>query len=360
MVRPDLRALGGVACVAVLVAQSSRARAEPATPAPAAPVASERIHLVYGAPAECPSAATFHDEVRSRVNGDWEAAPGELARRITISVTRRDDRYVAAIAFTNPAGQAVSRSVAGEKCEDVVNGIALVTALAIESRVEEALQQSEPEAQARTGAPAPNPTPAPAPKVEPTAAARRASAPSAVVEPGRVARSVHVRFGASSVTSTGVGPDAAFGPAFFAAVEFSGPRLGLSGAALWSGLVHTGGVPARFQRLSARADGCPVALGGRALSFEPCAFIELGSLHGQGHSTAQVAGSRGGSSLWAAPGLVARLLGTVEPVVVVLELDAGVPLSRQRFGVVTDGQREPSFKVPVVVFGGALGAGVRL
>jgi hypothetical protein len=359
VVRPDLRALGGVACVAVLVAQSSRARAEPATPAPAAPVASERIHLVYGAPAECPSAATFHDEVRSRVNGDWEAAPGELARRITISVTRRDDRYVAAIAFTNPAGQAVSRSVAGEKCEDVVNGIALVTALAIESRVEEALQQSEPEP-ARTGAPAPNPTPAPAPKVEPRAAARRASAPSAVVEPGRAERPVHVRFGASSVTSTGVGPDAAFGPAFFAAVELSGPRLGLSGAALWSGLVHTGGVPARFQRLSARADGCPAALGGRALSFEPCAFMELGSLHGQGHSTARVAGSRGGSSLWAAPGLLMRVLTRVDPVVLVLELDAGVPLSRQRFGVVTDGQREPSFKVPVVVFGGALGAGVRL
>jgi hypothetical protein len=253
----------------------------------------------------------------------------------------------------------VSRSVAGEKCEDVVNGIALVTALAIESRVEEALQQSEPES-ARTAVPAPSPTPAPAPKVAPKLAPRPASVPSAAAEPGRTEGSVHVRFGASSVTSTGVGPYAAFGPALFAAVEFSGPRLGLSGAALWSGLVHTGGVPARFQRLSARADGCPVALGGRALSFEPCAFMELGSLHGQGHSTAHVGGSRGGSSVWAAPGLLLRVLASVEPVLVVLELDGGAPLSRQRFGVVSDGQREPSFRVPAVVFGAALGAGVRL
>jgi hypothetical protein len=178
--------------------------------------------------------------------------------------------------------------------------------------------------------------------------------------PRRAPDAVHLRFGAASVSSTGVGPDAAFGPALFAAVEFAGPRLGLSAAALWSGVVHTGGVPARFQRLTARADACPLALGARSLSFEPCASMELGSLHGQGNSTAQVLGTKGGSSLWAAPGLVARLLAKVDAVVLVLELDGGVPLSRQRFGVVTDGKAALSFKVPAVVLGGELGVGVRL
>jgi hypothetical protein len=177
--------------------------------------------------------------------------------------------------------------------------------------------------------------------------------------PPRADDRAHFRFGAASVTSTGVGPSAAFGPALFAAVEFAGPRLGLSGSALWSGLVHTGGVPARFQRLSARVDGCPLALGRGALSFEPCVFMELGTLHGHGSSTAEVA-SKGGSSLWVAPGLITRLLGRLDPVVLVLELHGGVPLSRQRFGVVTDDQPQSSFKVPAVVLGGELGVGVRL
>lgn len=330
----------------------------PAEPPPSA--APERITLVYRAPADCPGAGTFHDEVRSRVTGDWEAAPGELARRITVTVTLRDDRYVAAIEFLNPQGEDVTRSVAGNKCEDVVNGIALVTALAIESRVEEALQQSEPApppAAPSAAKTAPVAAPAPSPSGPPVASTRPAAAPH--VAP-RANDSVHLRFGAASVTSTGVGPDAAFGPALFATVEFAGPRLGLSGAALWSGLVHTGGVPAHFQRLTARADGCPVALGNRSLSFEPCAFMELGALRGSGENTTQVVGTKGGSSLWAAPGLIARLLGRLDPVVLLLELDGGVPLSRQRFGVVTGGTAESSFKVPAVVFGGELGAGVRL
>ncbi len=347
----------------MLVVFSSRAAL--AEPPPAVPSTPERIDLVYGAPPECPGAGTFHDEVRARVQGDWEAAPGELARRITISVTRRDEHYVAAIQFMNPQGQDVTRSVAGHKCEDVVNGIALVTALAIESRVEEALQQSEPEP---AGAPEPKTTPVAAvePKTPRAAAPRPApSVPPPASRRGDTTRSrandaVHLRFGAASMTSTGVGPDAAFGPALFATVELAGARLGLSGAALWSGLVHTGGVPARFQRLTARADGCPLALGKPSLSFEPCAFMELGSLHGQGKSTAQVLGTKGGSSLWAAPGLGARLLGELEPVVLVLELDGSVPLARQRFGVVTGGEAASSFKVPALVFGGELGVGIRL
>lgn len=340
-----------------LLAVASRARGAEA----------ERIALEYDAPAECPSAAVFHDEVRSRVNGDWEAAPGEPARRIGVKVARRGERYVAAIEFRNPEGDDVTRSVAGQKCDDVVNGIALVTALAIESRVEEAMAQSEP-------APASEPPAAPGPK--PAASTPRAAAaspagqalpsapvaapaPRAASPAARASRRTHVRFGAASVTSTGVGPDAAFGPELFAVVELSGLRFGVSGTALWSGLVHADGVAARFRRLTVRLDGCPFVIG-RALSFEPCAFAEAGSLHGEGETNARLVNAEGGSSLWAAPGLLARLLGRVDPVVVSLELDGGVPLSRQRFGVVTDGSHESSFKVPPLIFGGDLGVGLRL
>ncbi len=329
----------------------------------------ERIALAYSAPAECPGADTFHDEVRSRVSGDWEARPGETARRIAVTVTRRAERYVASIEFLNPQGEEVTRSVAGQKCDDVVNGIALVTALAIESRVDEAFEQSEPAPEPELN-PAPA-TPAPAPKAAPAppapATPSRPAPPKAhpAARPPRASQSrggntVHVRFGAASATSTGVGPDAAFGPSLFTTVELAGVRLGLSGDALWSGIVHTGGIPARFSRVTGRADGCPLALGGRAFAFEPCAFMELGSLHGEGVSTARLASTAGGSSLWAAPGLLARFVAGIEPVVLILELDGAVPLSNQRFGVVIEQDRSSSFRVPSVVFGGDLGAGIRL
>ena len=329
---------------------AERAQAEPAP--------SEHIELVYQAPAECPADDAFRAEVRGRVTSDWEARPGELARRIAVSVVVRDGRYVAAIEFLNPQGERVTRSVAGKACPDVVNGIALVTALAIQSRVEEALAQSDPEG----SAPPPPPPPEP-PKPE----LPKKAAPSAPVPaPPRPresppARRAHVRLGGAGAVSTGVGPNPTIGPAFFAAIEWDGPRLGVTGTAFWSGSVQAGGVPVRFRRLAARLEGCPGSWGFGNVAFEPCGYFEVGSLRGDGESNPPlVVKPTGGGSLWLAPGAIARLVTSFEPLVIELEASAGVPLVQQQFGVLTGGREESKFDVPLVVLGGALGLGVRL
>lgn len=335
-------------------ASAGRAEAEPALP--------EHIALVYEAPPECPDDGAFRSAVRSRVASDWEAQPGELARRMSVSVARRDDRYLATIDFLNPQGEHVARSVSGSVCADVINAIALVTALAIQARVEEALAQSEPEI-AQTPEP-PAESPAPPPTVKPAAAT--ASPPATQAEkpqnPPAPKPRTHVRFGAAVAVGTGVGPNWALGPALFAALEWNGPRLGLTGTALWSGSVQAGDLPARFRRLAARLEGCPVSWRAGRFGFEPCAFFEFGSLRGDADTTspALLQSPSGGASPWLAPGALARVVTSLDPLVLVLEVNAGVPLVRESFGLRTSQGQDTKFHVDPVVVGGSLGLGVRL
>ena len=319
--------------------------------APGSSSASERILLAYDAPPECPTDEAFRTEVRVRASGDWEARAGELARRITISVVLRGERYVASIEFLNPQGDRLTRSVAGKSCGDVVNGIALVTALAIQSRVEEVLEQSEPD----------SPPSAPVPEPPKPSSAPARPAPPARVERESASRT-HVRFGGAAAVATGVGPVPTVGPALFAAVEWDGPRLGVTGEAFWSDTVETNGVPAHFRRLAARLEGCPLSLPVASLAFEPCAFVEIGSLRGDGEvAPPAVVKEGGGASLWLAPGAAARLIATFEPVLVSLEATARVPVLREEFGVASaDADPLPVYRVPPVAVGGALGLGFRL
>jgi hypothetical protein len=288
--------------------------------------------------------------VQNRVAGDWEAQPGELARRITVSVVSSGDRYFAAIEFLNPQGEKVTRSVAGKSCRDVVNGIALVTALAIQSRIEEAIEQSESESL---------PTAPPKPTVAAPWPATAQAKPVPLVSTSRT----HLRLGGAAVVATGVGPEPTFGPAFFAAVEWDGPRLGLAGELLMSGDVLAEGVWAKFRRLSVRGEGCPWSGAAGILSFEPCALVEVGSLRGDGVlDPPRVIRESGGASLWLAPGALLRLVTRFEPVVLTVDASARFPLLRQEFGVVTAGNPEPFqvYEVPAVAFGGSLGLGIRL
>jgi hypothetical protein len=146
-------------------------------------------------------------------------------------------------------------------------------------------------------------------------------------------------------------------------VEWDGPRLGVAGEAFWSGTVEANGVPAHFRRLAARVEGCPLSLPVASVAFEPCAFLEFGSLRGDGEfAPPAVVKQRGGASLWVAPGAAGRLIVSLEPLIVSLEATARVPVLRQDFGVTIAGSAEPVpvYSVPVVAVGGALGLGIRL
>src|SRR5215831_16197778 len=153
-----------------------------------------------------------------------------MARTIDVTISVGTTRSVARIDFVDDGGRHVSRMVSGETCSDVVAGIALVTALAIESRVPEIVDKSEPAA-SPTGDEMP-PTAAPpaaapkaaVPPVAPAAApeTRRHSPPPAPARP----REYHFDVGVAGALSSGIGPVAAFGGRFIAGLGWRrGPDL---------------------------------------------------------------------------------------------------------------------------------------
>lgn len=350
--------------------------------------AGEKVRLEYRGLSECPDAATLRAAVGRRLAGDWEASPGELARRIDIVVSRVGDGYVATIELLDAQGRRLRRAVRGRDCGDVVNGIALVTALAIEARLDEAVDSSEPVTAAGSAPDSPgdsppnsaqNPMP-PAPSPPAPVGTTPASAPVAVapvassgVPPeGAASASEEAstllawRAGLRAGVLTGIGPQLAPGLSLAGTLELGAARFGLSLVGFSSGRVTEAGVEARFDLLAARIEGCPMAFDvAGPLSLEPCVSFEAGALSGRGYSDPPtVDEGQSGRSPWLAPGGLARLVGSFGQLVVELEGSARFPLIREEFYVLSESEggddlRASVYRVPVTSFGAAAGVGLR-
>jgi hypothetical protein len=308
----------------------------------------EKVRLVYDAPPACPDRAALLEGVRARIGSEWEASEGELARQIDVRVQARNARFVATIEFVDVEGQRVTRSVAGEQCQNVVNGIALVTALAIESRVEEALDQSEPVAPAERAPSPASPAPRAAPRVT------RPSPPAPVPAGG-------LRAGIRGSGVTGVGPELALGAGFFAGIEWGALRFGLALDVVRSPNVERNGIPANYTLGSGRLEAGLGTWFTETIGLDGIAFMEVGSLRAETTvKPPRVTVPDSGSALFLAPGVVARLLAFQDPLFVELELMGRFPLIREEFGV-DNGLPDPpiTYKVRPFSAGAALGAGVR-
>jgi hypothetical protein len=308
----------------------------------------EKVRLVYEAPSGCPDRAALLEGVRARIGSEWEAPEGELSRQIDVRVASRGGRYVATIEFFDVDGQRVTRSVGGEQCQNVVNGIALVTALAIESRVEEALDQSEPVAPPAAAPPTPAPTPRPVPRPAPPPPVNPAPGPWGAW-----------RAGARGSGVTGVGPELSLGAGFFAGLEWGALRFGLAVDMVRSSRIERKGIPANFTLATGRLEGGAGFWPAHALGLEAAAFIEAGSLSAEADLAPRVTIPEEGSAPFVAPGVVARAVTVWAPLLVELEVMARFPLVRERFGVGTDDPDSRVYQVREFAAGAALGAGVR-
>jgi hypothetical protein len=310
----------------------------------------ERTRLEYRAPAECPDAEAFKALIRSRVPADWEAAPGELARRIDVTIARVDDRYVASIEFVDEGGERVAREVSGRVCSDATDGIALVTALAIHAGAADTFDDT-----GHTVAPFPE-----KPPVEPPPERARAATPPAAprVEPAADQPPVGLRVSARAALTTSLGLTAAPGAALGIVYERWNARFGVALQGFWTGQVEARTVPVRFQLLAARLEGCPFVLViARWATVEPCPFADLGAVTGEAfaHPPAVFRGFPG-SALWLSLGGAGRLVGEFGALAIELEALFGVPLPRERFYV--EGGDE-LHRLPGLYGGAAAGIGVR-
>lgn len=343
--RRVLQAARGAAALVALSARLARAEEPPSEPAAAPP--TDKVRLAYRAPPDCPDEVEFSAAVRERLPAGWEAASGELATVFEIDVVPRNERFSATIRFRDARGEPFQRAVEGASCADVVNGIALVTALAIRSRVGGVEEQT-----VAPPAPAPSP-PSPVKPVE------RAAPPAPA--PALAPRRTFFRTGALGLLTTGVGPELAFGGGAFFGAELGSAWLGLTLGGVTSGRVHASSVPSEFRLLLARVDGCPVALRlGAKLAVEPCALLEAGSLRAETfESQPRVTRPGSGSAAWLAPGALLRFVVRFDPVILGLEGFGRFPLFHEEFYVDANGTRDAVYTVPSVTWGGAFAVGLR-
>ncbi len=234
------------------------------------------IRVDYSAPAGCPDEAAFHEQVRGRLSRARLAGPSELVRTMQVTVEQGTDRSVARLEFVDADGRPVRREMAGETCAEVVSGIALVTALAMDAR-------------AHREAPEPSSPTAPPPARAPATETRQQQVPILPPAEPRAPSSggVRVDVGIGLLTTSAVAPTPLYGLGGFVA---AGPRRDARSVRLTLAKldgptvdVADGRGEASFGLIMARLEACPIAWQAtQTLALVPCAAFDAGIVTAKG------------------------------------------------------------------------------
>jgi hypothetical protein len=302
------------------------------------------MRIAYSAPADCPDEGAFVERVRERVTLARFAEPGEMARTFRVTVQAKSKRSVARVEFVDADGQRVSRTIGADTCDEVVNAIALVTALAMDARA-----GGKPLAPESPAGVSPAPTPAPAPT-------RPAPEPDARRGPQRAAR---WDAGSGLDVATAYAPTAAFGLRLFA--EHAPSFFSLRATAMHadSGNVDVDGGSARFRFWGGRLEGCPLRLAlGKQLEAVPCAGLDAGALDAKGLPGSGISSPKRATELWLAAVVVGRVVLEIDRMLLVeAQADARFPVLRHEFYLETPERDVHS--VPAIGVGASLGVGLR-
>ena len=350
--------------------------------------AQDGVNFEYDAPPDCASAAEFRKRVQERLLGSTLEGREQRASIVRVRVEPAARR--ASVEFQDVNGARVTRAVQGDTCDELVTGVALITALAFgaqstaapASNAEVPAQPAQPaqpaktDADAGTGNTAVKAAPRAATPKRPTALrqpksnrprARRSAAPAATeverseesAEEDAPEAPLGWDAGAGGWLSSWLSPTRTLGADLF--VRLGTRRAGWS--ARISGLYGASSVylddrRADFSFLGGRLEGCPLAFDVlSSLAAEACVTAELGSLRGAGRedSALRVGGEQ--SVFWAAAAVVARLRAPVTRFAVLeIQGEFGLPISAHEF-VFEDPEVEV-FRVPSYGGAGRIGLAV--
>jgi hypothetical protein len=295
---------GSVALASTFFAFAPLASAEPSSALP------PPLRVEYTAPGNCPTEADFEARVRARTElARFADEPN--AQSVQVVVRPTGSTYAGHLSIVGRSGHVSDRDVEDTLCSDVVDALALVTALAVDRAAMLALSAAAPSAPTsatpdatpsdvtpvptETANPAPPPAPtysllAPPPPPPPSVP-RHVTAPETDRGPPRPRLRWAASVGASFVTmSGGIVPEAMAGGGAFGEAEprLSGwfvpsARLTLFATENISSKTRT----ASFLLLAARAEVCPVRLGSPDLSLRACAAADSGATRVEGIAVAQ-------------------------------------------------------------------------
>jgi len=357
-----------------------------ALPQRAAARPSEAPGVSYRAPAACPAQETFLEHLRSRV-GASQAARGS-GRGLDVQIVLAGDRYVGRLSLIAADGRSTNKTLDDADCGELVDALALVAALALET---DGVEHDAPDpgrapsvlapvraptpapAQAPTSAPAPAPpapAPAPAPaSLAPAPAPAQAHAPESAPAPAPDSTPApalaslpasgsmsgpRLGIALAGFAAAGPAPTPVFGPALtlrlmWPAAGLLRPTLELGGAA---GLSLDAAEPkgtATFEWWTARTIAYVVqASPGRGVVLRGGVAGDFGVLFARGsHATSPATSSRPWASLGLAAGLEVPL-GSGFAVLPAVSVEAPVRRDRYAFGS-TD-----FFEVPRIIATGGV------
>jgi hypothetical protein len=357
-----------------------------ALPHPAAARPPEAPGISYRAPPACPTQAAFLEHLRSRL-GASQAAGGS-GRGLDVQIIVSGDRYVGRLSLIASDGRSTNKTLSDADCGELVDALALVAALALETDgVEHVVLDpgqtpavpapapaplpaplAPPPPPASSPAPAPTappltrppasaPTQVPAPESTPALAPVRApdSTPTPAVEASSTSMSgPRLGVALAGFAATGPAPTPLFGPALtlrlvWRAAGLLRPTLELGGAASFSLDAAEAKGTATFEWWTARAIAYLLqASPGGGVALRGGVAGDFGVLLARGSHTASPATS---SRPWASLGLAAGLevpLGSRVALLPAVAVEAPLRRDRYAFGS-TD-----FFEVPRVIATGSV------
>ena len=295
--------------------------------------------VVVEAPAECASIASFSAALTA---GSSRVRSGAGADRIEVRAAPRPEGGAeGAVTIVRGGLRSDERRVEGASCAEVVDGLALVTALAWDAA-------PEPEATPEPHA-SPSSASHPAPRIDlpaaPDALPRRATrsrwslgvAPSAGTMALGTDRAVVAWGGFVDLERTGGG----FAPAL---------RVGASHATSEASVY---GISETLAWTYARVQACPVAGVLGTFSVRPCAQADLGVLYASSRNTQRDA-TRG----WAAPGLAARITWR-SALGMFVEVDPSFAMAATRPTLLSGGLGFSQYRAPLALPGLEIALGYR-
>lgn len=282
------------------------------------------VRLDYRAPSSCPDARAFEAEVRARLRQSRIAEPDEAATTLRILVTEDDARATARL-FVGASPHA-TRELSASSCDELIEAMALVTAMAIEAPREEPLPS-----------PSASPQPLPEPALAPAPIAKAAPRPlppppsNQTAPPSR--HTARIRLGLRAALQSALAPEPLLGGQLVLGWEHSA-ALELRAFASWleGAAIDAGPGRARFRLLGGGAEACG-ALVRPASAFDigPCLGVEAGALRGEGLSGGSITEAYAATRLWGAGRALGRLQWRPGRLATELAGGAVIPLVRQSF-----------------------------
>jgi hypothetical protein len=314
----------------------------------------QAFRLEYWAEGQCPDAIEFARQIQTRAPRLRPAVADEPALGFYAELSERAGAATGRLTARTPDGREVMREVHGATCDDVVEALALIAALAADPT--QAAAAGAVHAAAPLGS---SPSPSPSRR---QLARRHLDLPEPeVVEPPDPAQRWTFGVGAGLGFDSSISPNPGYGLSVEFAAEGKGgtlfrPLFALSAIRAAAATTETQAGYASFTWLAFRGAACPLRWPeDTPLFVRPCVFFDAGVLEG---NVSLEALNHDQSKSWFAVGSFARVEALADEVLS-FQLDGGVTAALKRDSFDAGYGAQSAFQVPAAGILGRIGLSYR-